>query len=245
MNDLSNTENNNSKNPLIPTKNNILHETEELIYEILTLNDKEEAKSLVALSFMDEPFAKLISTHIQHVNLTDFHEFMSLYIEEVSTNNLSVIAKDKITNKIIGVCFNMDYTYLDDKFEDGDSNKENVFEPVFVFIGAAGEEVKKTFPQLALKKAAIDIWQLALHPEWRGKKIANELVRFSIKLIKESEFKYAVCEATSFFTRKIMEKSEFECVYKRDVRTWEYNGKFVFEKQVSPHEEFTLWIKKF
>ena len=60
------------------------------------------------------------------------------------------------------------------------------------------------------------------------KKIANELFRCNIKLIKDSGFKYEACEATSFFTGKVMEKSEFECVYKKDVRTWEYNGKFVF-----------------
>lgn len=232
----------------LKNKNLILHETDDLLFEVLTSKDSEEAKRIVALSFMDEPFTKLISTHIREVKLTDFYDLMKLYLEEVCSNNLSVLARDKSTSKIIGVCFNMDYTYLDDKFEESNLegiNNENVFEPVFVFIGSAGDTVKKSYPSLALKNSAIDIWQLALLPEWRGKKIANELVRFSIQLIKDSGFQYAVCEATSFFTRKIMEKNEFKCVYKQDVRGWEYNGRCVFEKQQPPHQEFTMWLKKF
>jgi len=222
----------------------ILEETEELTYEILTLKDKEEAKNLVAICFIDEPLTKLISSQIKKVTLTDFHEFIEFYLDEVCLNNLSVIAREKTTKKIVGVCFNMENNYLDSKPK-GDFNAEIIFEPIIALIYYAWEIAYKTHPHLALNDTAIDIFQLALHPEWRGKKISNQLVYYSIQLIKNSGFKYAVCEATSFFTKKIMEKFNFECIYKQDVRYFEYNGKLIFKDQQPPHEEFTLWLMKF
>lgn len=225
------------------SENKILEEKEDLTYEILTSKDKEEAKCLVALSFMDEPFTKLISTHIKQINLNDFYNFISIYLEEVSSNNLSVIVKEKKTNKIIGLSFNLENNYLDSKLKNT-TFEENIFDPVFALINYAWDNAFKEYPYLASNRTAIDIFQLALHPEWRGKKIANNLVSHSIQLIKDKGYKYAVCEATSFFTRKVMEKFSFECIYKLDVRTFEYNGKYVFASQQPPHQEFTLWCKK-
>ncbi len=237
----------NSYESNIKSKNNnkILFETPELSYEILTPSDKVESKAIIALAFLDEPLTKTISKQIRPVEITDFEVFINFFLEEVCNNGLSVLARSKETGKLVGVCYNMDYNFLDEKFFNFFADNKQVLHNLVYFLNFISNKVKKINQDLDLKGSVIDIWMLAVHPEFRGKKISNRLVEFSVKLIENSGFGYAVCEATSSFTRSIMQSIGFECLYKQDVRNWFSEGRCFYESMEEPHNEFTFWLKKF
>lgn len=233
----------NANSPLSPSK--ILLETSDLIYEILTPADKEESKLIIALAFQDEPLTKTISKQIRKVEFADFDVFINFFLEEVCNNGLSALARSKQTGKLVGVCYNMDYNFLDENFLDFYKNEKQILHNLVCFLHSVSHEVKKINADLDEKKKVIDIWLLAVHPDFRGKKISNKLVDFSVKLIENAGFDYAVCEATSNFTMKIVQALGFECVLKQDVRKWFFEGKCFYEAMEEPHNEFTFWMKKF
>lgn len=225
--------------------NAILFENEDFTFEVLTSKDKQESKELIALSFLDEPITRAISDRILNVDKQDLEIFIDFFLEEVCTNKLSVVAREKASNKLIGVCYNMDYNFLDDTVYNYYSDPSKPLHYLVNFLHSAGEQVKRIIPELENKNTVIDIWLLGLHPDFRGKKISPILVQLSIALIKNSGYKYACVEATSFFTKKIIEANDFECLYKLDVKNWSYNNKFVLEGISNLHKEFTFWVKKF
>jgi len=223
----------------------ILWQTDELTYEILTSKDKDESKLIVSTAFLDEPLMKTISNNFQPIKLADFDKIFELFVNEVCTNKLSVIARNKNTNKIVAVCYNIDYNFWDEKFEDYCSDKSQILRIVFGFLGSVSEKVKIINPDLEKKNTVIDIFMLAVLPETRGKKVSNKLVELSINEIKKSGFQYACCEATSQYTRKNMKSYNFECILKEDVKKWIFEDKYYFENVEAIHEEFTFWVKKF
>ncbi len=69
-------------------------------------------------------------------------------------------------------------------------------------------------PALGEKGNAIDYAMLAVHPDYRGRKLANHLMQSVTKLaIENGTYKYATIEATSFFTSCAAKKSDFTIVH--------------------------------
>jgi len=222
----------------------ILFENSDLTYEILTFADKQESKYLVSLAFHEEPLTIQISNQLRKVDFADFDVYIGFFLEEVCSNGLSVVARSKQTGKLVGVCYNMDYNFFDQKFFDFYADKNQIFHNLIGFLHSISDEVKKINTDLDKKGSVIDIGFLAVHTEFRGKRISNRLVELSVELIAKSGFDYIVSEATSIFTKKIMQSINFECIYSIDVRRWLFEGRCFYENMEEPHQEFTFWMKK-
>jgi GNAT superfamily N-acetyltransferase len=226
-------------------KANIIFETEDLIYEVLNVIDKDESKDMFALAFMDEPIGKAIDSSVAKLDLIDMRIWIDFFLDEVCSNGLSIIARDKETRQMVGVCYNMDYNYLDEncfRFY-ADENKAHHY--LLEYLHLVGNKIKAIDPAFEKKNTVIDIWGMATHKDFRGKKIAQTLWKFSLDLIRQAGFKYACAEATSYFSKKNAQANNMECWFSDDVTKWVYRNKYILAGIEEMHKEFTFWVKKF
>jgi len=111
------------------------------------------------------------------------------------------------------------------------------------FLQNIEREAKKRKLALSEQGNCVNLWLLGVHPDYRGNKIANNLVKGVLPLCKKAGFKYAVAEATSFFTSKVVALNDFEEVYSINAKDWEWKGESVFTNIKAPHGKCTFWVK--
>jgi len=132
----------------------------------------------------------------------------------------------------------MEYNGFDVRYSSYDT-----LTPAMQFMRDIEREATKLKPALGEQGNSVDLWLLAVHPDYRGNKIANNLVKGVLPLCKKAGFKYAIMEATSLFTSKAATLSNFEEVYSINAKDWEWNGKPLFTNVKPPHGKCTFWVK--
>ena len=106
-----------------------------------------------------------------------------------------------------------------------------------------GEATKK-MPELLETNRTVEMAMLGVHPDYRGKNIANNLVRLSLPVIKAADYTYASLIATSHFSSRVSEKNGFTSIHEIDVRNWIWKGEKVLQSMAEPHGYYKYWVKK-
>ena len=101
----------------------------------------------------------------------------------------------------------------------------------------------KKMPELGESGKAVDLWFLGVHPDYRGNKIANSLVKGVLPLCKQKGFKYVTIEATSYFTSKAAQYNNFEEVYSIHAKDWLWENKPIYINAKESHGKWTFWVK--
>ena len=96
-----------------------------------------------------------------------------------------------------GVFIVRDLLMVPEGFDIKYSSKEKTLTPWMQFLWHMDREATKKMPELGESGKAVDLWFLGVHPDYRGNKIANSLVKGVLPLCKQKGFKYATIEATS------------------------------------------------
>ena len=95
------------------------------------------------------------------------------------------------------------------------------------------------------KQGYADLMMLAVHPDYRGRKIANHLLRLVTKLAKENgSYKYATILASSFFTSCAAKKNNFTSVHEIETKDWLWKGKPLYTHCKEPHGKWIFWVKE-
>ena len=121
---------------------------------------------------------------------------------------------------------------------------EKTLTPWMNFLWHMDAEATKLKPELGEKGKAVDIWFLGVHPDYRGNKIANHLIRGILPLVKGAGYKYGTIEATSAFTSKAAEWNGFEKVFEMKASDWLWKEEPLYTNAKSPHGTWTFWVKE-
>ena len=150
---------------------------------------------------------------------------------------------DEKSHRIAGVFIVRDLLMKPPGFEEKYSSDEKTLTPWMQFLWHMDAEATKLKPELGEPGKAVDLWFLGVHPDFRGNKIANHLIRGILPLVKKSGFKYATIEATSFFTSKAAAFNNFEAVYHEETKNWKWKGQPLYINPKPPHGTWTFWVK--
>lgn len=213
-----------------------------LSYYILGSDFKDEIIGVLARAFTEEPTTSSLGKPI----LLDWIEFILFFIDECSTNGLSVFVRDETTQRIAGVFIARDINNVPQDFLNCyNSESTKTLTSMVSLLFKFDEDAIKQMPEIANGSSghSVDLWMLGVHPDYKGKKIANGLMKAILPVVKNAGFKYATVEAMNYFTSKVTEFHEFKPVIKINTKEALWKGEKVFKNMVPPHGEWIYWVK--
>jgi GNAT superfamily N-acetyltransferase len=228
---------------------NFLFREGNFVYKILTPQQRDPALIVLARAFCTEPVVTALGKADPKMDakLHDWVEFVEHWMDHCSTNGLSVYALDETNHRIAGVFIVRDLFWCPDGFEKSFRHDHSkVLTPWMHFLWDLDAMAGKNFEPLrnAKQGEAVDLWFLGVHPDYRGNRIANSLIRGILPLIKKAGFKYGTIEATSAFTSKAAQFNGFQAVVSIEAKDWLWQGKPLYvHAPPPPHGTWTFWVK--
>ena len=227
---------------------NVLFRDGKFVYKVLTKDQRDSAGMVLSRAFCTEPVVDALAENKPEMkaHLHDWVEFVEFWMDHCSSNELSVYALDEEEHRIAGVFIVRDLFWYPDNFEKTYNNKSKVLTPWMNFLWYLDEQAGKNFEPMKNPKQGdfVDLWFLGVHPDYRGNKIANNLIKGILPLIKEAGFKYATIEATSAFTSKAATFNEFQNIFEIEAKDWLWEGSPLYTNANSPHGTWTFWAKE-
>ncbi|XP_065658207.1 uncharacterized protein LOC105850130 isoform X2 [Hydra vulgaris] len=229
----------------MPAESSLLLKKDNISIRVLELHHREEALKVLAEAFCTEPACADIAEF--HPNLaasfSDWLEFVGYLIDYGCTNGISVVAIDDDANRIAAVYIVRDNMFVPCGFEEKYNSDEKSLTPWMNFQWYADKQALGLMPELAEPGKTADLWFLGVHPDYRGKKLSNELINCLLPLVKRAGFKYASIQATNAFTSKAAAWNKFEKIYSIHTKDWLWKGEPIFEHTKEPHVEWSVWVK--
>ncbi|MFH7024524.1 MAG: GNAT family N-acetyltransferase [Heteroscytonema crispum UTEX LB 1556] len=197
----------------------VLHESEDLQDEIFDLNSLYEMAFMVAEAFIySDPMAI-----VQGFYDEEFANYIKLLGSWAQREELTVIARDKHSDKVIGAIIAADFASVSPLNIENISDK---FKPVFELL----EELETRYKQgkdIRLGKY-LHCYMLAVSPQRRGQKVAQNLIQACLKNGTSKGYTTAVTEAANSISQQVFTKCGFvardEILYKQ----FTYEGVHVF-----------------
>ena len=106
------------------------------------------------------------------------------------------------------------------------------------------EEAIEKMPELEKPKKTANMLLLGVHKNYRGKNIANNLVRLSLSIIKDAGYENVSLFAASHFSNRVSEKNGFTSIYELDVKNWLWKGEKLLLSMEEQHRYYKYWVKK-
>ena len=145
---------------------------------------------------------------------------------------------------ILGTRHLLTETEYKERFVEKQDIEENSMLLLVELCAIVEKEATIKMPELTEPKKTADIVLLGVHSDYRGRNIANNLVRLSLQAIKALGYAYASLLATSHFSSRISEKNGFTSIHEIDVRNWIWKGEKVLQNMREPHGYYKYWVKK-
>lgn len=198
----------------------------------------------MAFTFVEEPLARAISLSVAEQKIHDLQDWIEIFIDEASSNGLSVLARDKSTQRIVGIILGFDYNFLD-HHPSIIADETKFYYYIIEYLDHVKKFMVSINPDFEKINNVIELDFGAVHIKYRGKKILETVIQLSFDLIRKNGYKYACIEVSSFFSKPICIKNKMECWYTEDVTKWNYKGKPILSNIEEIHKEFSFWVKKF
>ncbi|UJR17159.1 hypothetical protein I4U23_004055 [Adineta vaga] len=218
-----------------------------MVYKVLTPKHRDATAAVLARAFCTEPVCTAIADIRPELMTTflDWFQFVDFWMDHCSTNGLSVIAIDEENHCVAGAFIVRDLFYFPPGFLETYSDDKNSLTPWMHFLLHLDLEAQKVYPSLSGAKLGdvCDLWFLGVHPDYRGRKIANHLMRLAVPLVKRAGFKFATIEATSSFTSKAALFNNFKPLVHVKAKDWLWKEKPLYVNAPLPHGIWTFWIK--
>ena len=88
-----------------------------------------------------------------------------------------ILFPDPEKHRVAGVIIVRDLLMVAEGFDEKYNSKEKALTPWLQLCWRLDEEATKIMPELGVSGKAVDLWLLGVHPESRGNKIANTLIK--------------------------------------------------------------------
>lgn len=213
----------------------LLVETKNITYECFRLEDLEETAIAVGQAFSgSDPMAIA-----QNLSVQDFQHYIELLGEWLVEANLSVIAKDRASSRVVGALIAGDFA-AESPLEIGQISHK--FTPIFALFQSL-EDAYKQGKSIA-RNEYLHLYMLAVVPQSRGKGVAHTLVSTALGLGRAQGYKTALTEAANPTSQHIFRKAGFvprhEILYSQFV----YEDNLVFA-EVTNADRTVLMDKRF
>lgn len=215
-------------------------------YHVLTPEYRDEVLIVLSRSFMAEPVCSALAEirPDMETKLHDWVEFVEYWMDHCSSNGLSIMCLDEAKHRVAGAFIVRDLLMVPQGFDQKYGSDAKTLTPWMQFLWHLDRKATERMPDLATPGAAVDLWFLGVHPDYRGNKIANFLTRGVIPLVKKAGFKYATIEATSHFTSQAARMNGFEEVYAEAAKDWLWKGRPLYTNAKAPHGVWTFLVKR-
>lgn len=199
----------------------ILSNQTEILYQTLDKKYLNETIDIITSHFVKEEYL----TREAQLNYSEFEPYVRAYCELDLAHNLSIIAVDKKTDKVIGFSISEDpelpsainvnnYLEISKKFEITSS-----------LLGKLHQDhLNITFKQ----QECCHLFLLGVLPGFQGKRIGKTLVELTQNHAKDKGFKYVLVEATSPATKPICEKLGFKNLGNTPYKDFVFNNQKPF-----------------
>lgn len=206
--------------------------------ELITEDDAEEVlKMLKKFFFKDEPLNTFV----------DLGECKEL--EKYSTKSLHEHCSFKAVNsrgEIVGVNINGLISRPEESDEPPSKLADGCAHPKFKKIMALMDHVDENFNIFDLYQDVdrlLDIKIMSVDSNYRGLGIAGKLTDRTMEYVKENNIKLVHVLCSSHFSARVMEKMDFQEVYKLPYQDYLVNGEQVFEP-AKPHVAVRILTKR-
>ena len=232
----------------MPSETDELYREGDLVYKVLTPAHRDATMVVLARAFCTEPVCNAIADLRPEMKteFLDWIEFVDYWMDHCSTNGLSVVAMDEKNHRVAGAFIVRDLFYFPPGFLHTFGDEKKTLTPWMQFLLHLDKEAQKVYRPLAEAKRgdACDLWFLGVHPDYRGLKIANHLMRLAVPLVKKAGFQFATIEATSAFTSKAAAINHFTPLVHVEAKTWLWKDQPLYINAPAPHGTWTFWIKE-
>ena len=89
----------------------------------------------------------------------------------------------------------------------------------------------------------VEVWLMGVHPDYRGNKIANSLMREIVPICKKAGCKYVTMQAGSYYTAKAATTNNFFEVFSFQAKDWLWKGEPLYAQTKAPHEKWSFFAK--
>jgi len=218
-------------------ENTFLFKEGKFSYHVLTKEYRDLALAVLARSFSSEG-------DYNNATFMDWIEYTEFWMDTCSTNGCSIYALDETAHRIAGVFIARDLLMVPEGFVEKYSDESNRITPWVQLLWHMDGQAYKVEPDLQTLGKTCDFSQLGVHPDYRGNKIANYLMKGLIPLVKKAGYKYAVIEAMNRWTSKAAIFNNFDSILEIDTTNWSWKGCTLCNKADSVLNKATFWIKE-
>lgn len=198
----------------------VLHERDGIRYTILAETDFDQVAQVVALVFTDgsEPVTRELG-----VESRDFVHFVRSLCPKFNRERLSIVARNAATGEIVGA-------QLNDDMGTEIPNPAHVHESLTPALALLDELDRLYFGDQAVEpNHYAHFFFIAVLPQYRGRRIASQLLELSLSIAANNHYKKAVVEATGLVSQHTLRKAGFEARVEIPYATFEYDGHRPFQ----------------
>jgi len=192
----------------------------EISYGLLDSSDVEEMTGLVAEVFSRfEPMALAAGQ-----SCAEIHKFVGLYCRQAQDDGLTIVAREKLSDNLIGVMITIDFA---NPQPPGILEVAPNFEPVGALLNELEEKYRKENSMFPGK--VMNLFMLAIAEDYTGKSIARNLIRLTLENGLKKGYERAVTEATSKASQHVFRQLGFVDQSQSRYADFTYHGRHIFE----------------
>lgn len=231
-----------------PQKSAFIYADDPFEYLVLGSDYRDEALVFTARAFETEPSSSAFSEFKpkMKVTLVDWFEYLDPFMNDCCTNGLSAIALDRKTRKVAAAILVNDLALMREdsflKYELGDFP----LSPNVKILTQLDKLAMESYPELKQGQKpgyGVDLLMVGVHPEYRGKNLAQKMLECTLPLSKNKGYRIACAETTGEFSANLFRNNLAKEVCRIDAREFIWKGEKVFKLIRKPHGQWRYWVK--
>jgi ribosomal protein S18 acetylase RimI-like enzyme len=203
----------------------LLDTNNEILFQTMRHSDIEETASCISQAFSSSE----ILTKALEISFNEFYQFAVPVCQKVADEEISIIAKDRITGEVIGFIISEDFITINSDSPEGIDSK---FEPIFSLLSELEENYRSRHAIAAGE--VLHIFLFGVSEKYTKRHIATTLVRENLKLAKQHGFEIAIAEATGEISQHIFRTLGFTEEFAIEYRSYKFQGQQSFSSIENP-----------
>ncbi len=215
-----------------------------IIYRVARPEHRQSILKILARAFVNEP--STAGQSIGRPTYDDWYRFTDFYMDECTTNGLSVVALDGLDRTTVaGAFINRDFLTPPDPRILEFTAEPSPFAPIAGALDIIDEAWFAAHPEIDRHETGrvADLWMVGVHPDYRGRNIASMLATYSLKRTAKAGFEYAVVECTGAFSQHAMQAAGCRSVHELSYADFRWHGKAIFRNVPAPHTKWVIYEK--
>lgn len=203
----------------------LLDTQNEILFQTMCHSDIEETASCISQVFSSfEPITRALK-----ISFNEFYQFAVPVCQKAADEEISIIAKDRITGEVVGFIISEDFITITSDSPEGIDSK---FEPIFSLLSELEENYRSRHAIAA--REVLHIFLLGVHQKYTKRHIATTLVRENLKLAKQHGFEIAIAETTGAISQHIFRNLGFTEEFAIEYNSYKFKGEQIFSSIENP-----------